>query len=167
MHLTGKHVITALVQNQPGVLAHVAGMFAGRGFNIDSLVVGRTEIPELSRMTIVVVGDDSTLEQVRKQLAKIVAVVKIRDFDGVSYVERDLILIRICAPQEKRSEVTELAAIFRGRVVDVAPDSILVELAGTEEKLEAFIEMARPYGISELARTGIIASPRGRQNGRT
>ncbi len=166
MHLTGKHVITALVQNQPGVLAHVAGMFAGRGFNIDSLVVGRTELPELSRMTIVVVGDDSTLEQVRKQLAKIVAVVKIRDFKGVSYVERDLILIRINAPQEKRSEVTELVSIFRGRVVDVAPDSVLVELAGTEEKLEAFIEMARPYGISELARTGIIASPRGRQNGR-
>ena len=160
-----KHVITALVQNRPGVLAHVAGMFAARGFNIDSLVVGRTENPDLSRMTIVVIADERTLDQVRKQLAKVVPVVKVRDFKNADYVERDLMLINVSASPEKRSEVVELAHLFRGRVVDVAPDSVLVELAGTEDKLEAFIELARPYGICELARTGIIAVRRGRQCG--
>ncbi len=158
-----RHVITALVQNKPGVLAHVAGMFAARGFNIDSLVVGRTEDPELSRMTIVVVGDDRTLEQVRKQLGKIVTVVKVRDFEDVQYVERDLMLIRVHAPAEKRPEVVDLVTLFRGRVVDVARNSVLVELSGTEEKVEAFVDLVRPYGIRELARTGIIAMPRGQQ----
>ncbi len=162
-----RHVISALVENKSGVLAHVAGMFAARGFNIDSLVVGRTEDPDLSRMTIVVLGDDRTLEQVRKQLAKLVPVVKVRDFKEVIYVERDLMLIRVAAPPEKRGEVVELANLFRGRVVDVAKRSVLVELSGTEEKLEAFIELVRPYGIRELARTGIIAMARGEQrNGR-
>jgi len=158
-----KHVISALVQNQPGVLAHIAGMFAGRGFNIDSLVVGRTEDPTLSRMTIVVVGDDRVLEQVRKQLGKIVPVVKVRDFANVACVQRDLLLIRIHTPPAKRPEVTQLVDLFRGRVVDVAHDSLLVELAGTEDKLEAFVDLLRPYGISELARTGVIAMPRGTQ----
>jgi acetolactate synthase I/III small subunit len=158
-----RHVITALVQNKPGVLAHVAGMFAARGFNIDSLVVGRTEDPDMSRMTIVVVGDDRTLEQVRKQLGKIITVVKVRDFEGVQYVERDLMLIRIHAPAEKRPEVVDLVTLFRGRVVDVARTSVLVELSGTEEKVEAFLDLVRPYGIRELARTGIIAMPRGQQ----
>ena len=158
-----KHVISALVQNEPGVLAHVAGMFAARGFNIDSLVVGRTEAPALSRMTIVVVGDDKVLEQVRKQLAKIVTVVKVRDFMGVSFVERDLMLIRAHVAPEKRPEVVELVNLFRGRVVDVARDSVLVELSGPEEKLEAFIDLLRPYGILELARTGVIAVQRGKQ----
>ncbi|NQU76270.1 MAG: acetolactate synthase small subunit [Planctomycetes bacterium] len=163
MPTTEKHVISALVQNQPGVLAHVAGMFSARGFNIDSLVAGRTEDPRLSRMTIVVVGDQRTLEQVRKQLAKVVEVVKVRDFQDVDFVERDLMLIRISACQDKRSEVVELVNLFRGRVVDVATESLLVELAGTESKLEAFIELVKPYGIQELARTGVIAVPRGRQ----
>ena len=158
-----KHVISALVQNQPGVLAHVAGMFAARGFNIDSLVVGRTEDEALSRMTIVVIGDDRVLEQVRKQLGKIVTVVKIRDFADVEYVERDLMLIRIHVAPEKRTEVVELVNLFRGRVVDVARASVMVELSGTETKLEAFIDLVRPYGIRELARTGIIAMQRGEQ----
>ncbi len=158
-----RHVISALVQNKPGVLAHVAGMFAARGFNIDSLVVGRTEEAELSRMTIVVIGDDRVLEQVRKQLAKIVPVVKVRDFENLAYVERDLMLIRVTASPQRRPEVLEVVNLFRGRVVDVAPDSIVVELAGTETKLEAFIELVRPYGIGELARTGVIAMPRGLQ----
>ncbi len=161
-----RHVISALVQNQPGVLAHVAGMFAARGFNIDSLVVGRTEDPELSRMTIVVIGDDRILEQVRKQLGKVIPVVKVRDFTDVAYVERDLLLIRVHATPEKRSEVVELANLFRGRVVDVAKNSLLVELSGPEDKLEAFVELVRPYGISEMARTGIIAMQRGEQVGR-
>ena len=158
-----KHVITALVQNTPGVLAHVAGMFAARGFNIDSLVVGRTEDPAFSRMTIVVLGDDRTLEQVRKQLAKIVTVVRVRDFQETEFVERDLMLVRVACPPEKRAEVVELANLFRGRVIDVAPQSLAIELSGPEPKLEAFIDLLRPYGIRELARTGIIAMQRGRQ----
>jgi len=161
-----KHVITALVQNQPGVLAHVAGMFASRGVNIDSLVVGRTEDPRLSRMTIVVLGDDRTLEQVRKQLAKIVAVVRVRDFEDIDFVERDLMLVRVSAEPSRRAEIVELTNLFRGRVVDVARKSLTVELAGPEAKLEAFIDLLRPYGIRELARTGVIAMQRGKQSER-
>ncbi len=156
-----RHVITALVQNQSGVLAHVAGMFAARGFNIDSLVVGRTEDPKLSRMTIVAMGDDHVLEQIRKQLEKIVTVVKVRDFENVTFVERDLMLIRVHAPPEKRAEVVELVRLFRGVVVDVARTSVVVQLCGPEEKVEAFIDLVRPYGIGELARTGVIAMQRG------
>jgi acetolactate synthase-1/3 small subunit len=157
-----KHVINAIVENQPGVLAHVAGMFAARGFNIDSLVVGRTEDPNLSRMTIVVKGDDQILEQVRKQLEKLITTVRVRDFKNVDYVERDLLLIRIHALPEKRPEIIALADLFRGRIVDVSRSSVMVELAGTEDKLEAFIDLVRPYGIRELARTGLIAMPRGK-----
>ena len=158
-----KHVISALVQNQPGVLAHVAGMFAARGFNIDSLVVGRTEDPDLSRMTIVVLGDDRTMEQVRKQLGKVVPVVKVRDFEGTPCVERDLMLLRVHVAPAKRPEVVELVNLFRGRVVDVARHSVVVELAGPEDKIEAFVDLVRPYGIRELARTGVIAMQRGSQ----
>ncbi|MBL7219389.1 MAG: acetolactate synthase small subunit [Phycisphaerae bacterium] len=156
-----KHVITALVQNQPGVLAHISGMFAARGFNIDSLVVGRTEDSELSRMTIVVVGDDTVLEQVRKQLGKVIPVVKVRDFTNTENVQRDLLLIRVHAPSEKRPAVVDLVNLFRGRVADVARSSVVVELTGTEDKIEAFIDLVRPYGIRELARTGVIAMQRG------
>ena len=156
-----RHVISALVMNEPGVLAHVAGMFAARGFNIDSLVVGRTEDPSLSRMTIVVNADDRVLEQVRKQLAKIVPVVRVRDYKDLPFVERDIALIKISTPPGKRSEVMELAEIFRGHVVDVGPNTVMVQLAGEEEKIDAFVELVRPYGIKELARTGIIAMPRG------
>ena len=156
-----KHVISALVQNQPGVLSHVAGMFASRGFNIDSLVVGRTENPDMSRMTIVVIGDERTVEQVRKQLSKVIPVVRVRDYRQVDYVERDLMLIRIAVEADKRQEVVYVADLFRGKVVDVAKTSVTVELAGPEERLEAFIEQVRPYGIRELARTGVIAMQRG------
>jgi len=156
-----RHVISALVMNEPGVLAHVAGMFSARGFNIDSLVVGRTEDPGLSRMTIVVTADDRILEQVRKQLAKIVTVVRVRDYKDLPFVERDLALIKISAPPGKRSEVIELTTLFRGHVVDVGPSTIMVQIAGEEEKIDAFVELLRPYGIKELARTGIIAMPRG------
>jgi acetolactate synthase-1/3 small subunit len=158
-----RHVISALVQNKPGVLAHVASMFAARGFNIDSLVVGRTEDAALSRMTIVVIGDDRVLEQVRKQLGKLIPVVKVRDYANVAYVERDLTLVRVLVPPARRPEVLDLVNLFRGKVVDIAPDSVVVELAGTEEKLEAFIELVKAYGIGELARTGVIAMPRGLQ----
>jgi len=158
-----KHLITAWVENQPGVLAQVAGMFAARGFNIDSLVVGRTEDPTLSRMTIVCTGDQAVLEQIRKQLGKVIPVVKVRDFTDVSHVERDLMLVRVHVPPDKRPEVVELVNLFRGRVVDVARNSMMVELAGPESKLEAFVDLIQPYGIQELARTGVIAMQRGQQ----
>ena len=156
-----KHVITALVQNKPGVLAHVAGMFSARGFNIDSLVVGRTADAALSRMTIVVIGDDRVMEQVRKQLAKIVTVVRIRDFEGLEYIERDLMLLRVTVEPNRRAEVVELVNLFRGRVVDVALKSMIVELSGPEDKLEAFMDLVRGYGSLEVARTGVIAMQRG------
>ena len=155
-----KHIISALVENKPGVLAHVSGMFAARAFNIDSLVVGRTEDPELSRMTIVVIGDDRVLEQVRKQLAKIIPVVKVQDFAGQSVVARDLMLITFAAPAEKRPEILALVETFKGNVVDIGQKTMMVEISGPEEKIEAFIEMCRPYGIKNVARTGTIAMPR-------
>ncbi len=156
-----RHVITALVMNEPGVLAHVAGMFSARGFNIDSLVVGRTDDPNFSRMTIVVIADDRTLDQVRKQLGKIVTVVRVRDYKESPFVARDLMLVKLSAPPKVRSEVIELAGLFRGRVVDVGQNTIMVELSGEEDKLDAFVELVRPYGIRELARTGVIAMARG------
>lgn len=159
-----RHVISALVINEPGVLASVAGMFAARGFNIDSLVVGRTENPELSRMTVVVDADDNTLEQVRKQLAKLVPVAKVRDYTGTAYVERDLALITVGVAPEKRGEVIEIVRLFRGKVIDVARSSLMVEMSGTEAKIEALIELLQPYGIKELARTGVIAMARGTQH---
>jgi len=155
-----KHIISALVENKPGVLAHVAGMFAARAFNIDSLVVGRTEDAALSRMTIVVIGDDKVVEQVRKQLAKIVPVVKVQDYVGQPLVARDLMLISISAPPEKRPEVLSLIDMFKGKVVDIGQKFITIEISGPEAKIEAFINACRPYGIKSVARTGTIAMPR-------
>ncbi|MFW6060400.1 MAG: acetolactate synthase small subunit [Phycisphaeraceae bacterium] len=162
-----RHVIAAMVTNEPGVLANVAGMFAARGFNIDSLVVGRTENPELSRMTIVVNGDDAVLEQVRKQLQKLVPVVKVVDYQEVDFVERDLMLVQVATRRDEngpdhRQDIITLADLFRAKVVDVASDRLMIELSGSEDKIEAFIDLVKPYGIVELARTGIIAMPRGR-----
>lgn len=155
-----RHVIAALVANEPGVLANVAGMFAARGYNIDSLVVGRTENPDISRMTIVVNGTMQMLDQVRKQLGRIVEVVKVVDYVDTDYVERDLMLIRVSTPPESRREVIELADLFRARIVDVGREQLMIELSGTEDKLEAFADLIQPYGIVELARTGVIAMPR-------
>jgi len=159
-----KHIISALVENKPGVLAHVAGMFAARAFNIDSLVVGRTEDPQLSRMTIVVVGDDKVVEQVRKQLAKVIPVVKVQDFAGEPLVARDLMLISVSAPPEKRPEILSLIEMFKGKVVDLAPKFIMVEVSGPEAKIEAFINACKTYGIKNVARTGTIAMPRAAKN---
>ena len=156
-----RHVLSALVQNTPGVLAHVSGMFASRGFNIDSLAVGETEDPLLSRITVVVKGDERYLEQVRKQLEKIVTVVKVHDISREDYVERDLMLIKIRATAANRMEVQSIVQIFRGRIVDVTPEALMVEISGQERKVEAFIEAVREYGILELARTGRIALVRG------
>jgi acetolactate synthase-1/3 small subunit len=156
-----RHLLSALVQNQPGVLAHVSGMFASRGFNIESLAVGETEDPQLSRITVAVMGDDRHLEQVRKQLEKIVTVVKVLDISREDYVERDLMLIKIRAPRALRAEINALVQIFRGRIVDVSPDVLMIEISGQERKIEAFIEQVRSYEILELARTGRIALVRG------
>ena len=155
-----KHLISALVENKPGVLAHIAGMFAARAFNIDSLVVGRTEDPKLSRMTIVVVGDDRVVEQVRKQLAKVVPVVKVQDFVGQPIVARDLMLVSVSAPPEKRPEIVSLVEMFRGKVVDIGQKTLMIEVSGPESKIEAFINACKPYGIKSVARTGTIAMPR-------
>jgi acetolactate synthase-1/3 small subunit len=156
-----RHVLSALVQNVPGVLSHISGMLASRGYNIESLAVGETEDPHLSRMTFVVVGDDNVLEQVRKQLEKIVTVVRVEDVSSQDHVERDLMLLKVSAPAGRRSEIRELTEIFRGRIVDVAPEMVMIEISGQERKIEAFIEMMRPFGILELVRTGRIAMVRG------
>lgn len=156
-----RHVLSALVMNQPGVLAHISGMLASRAFNIDSLAVGETENHDLSRITFVVSGDDRTLDQVRKQLEKLVTVVRVLDYSGEEYVERDLMLIKVAAEGAKRSEVKELTEIFRGRIVDVSVEHVMIEISGTESKIEAFIDMVRPFGILELVRTGRIALLRG------
>jgi len=158
-----RHVLSALVMNQPGVLAHVSGMLASRAFNIESLAVGTTENPEFSRMTFVVNGDDRTLDQVRKQLEKIVTVVKVLDFSKKSYVERDLMLIKVSTRDGRRSQVKELADIFRARIVDVGENHVMIEISGQERKIEAFIDVMRPFGIIELVRTGRIALLRSAQ----
>jgi acetolactate synthase-1/3 small subunit len=157
-----RHVLSAVVQNVPGVLAHISGMLASRGFNIQSLAVGETEDPNLSRMTFVVRGNDAVLEQVRKQLEKIVTVVRVIDISAQEYVERDLMLIKVKAPNGAQlSAIKELAEVFRGRIVDVGTQEVIVEISGQERKIEAFIELMRPLGISELVRTGRIAMLRG------
>jgi acetolactate synthase-1/3 small subunit len=156
-----RHVLSALVHNQPGVLAQISGMLASRGFNIDSLAVGETEDANLSRITFVVHGDDAVLDQVRKQLDKVVSVVRVHDISSEDFVERDLMLIKVQATPPQRVELTLLVEMFRGRVVDISPNSMMIEISGQERKIEAFIELMRPYGIQELARTGRIALVRG------
>jgi len=156
-----RHIISAIVENKPGVLAHIAGLFAGRGFNIDSLAVGETEDPTRSRMTVVVRGDDAVLEQVRKQLGKIIDVIKVFDYSGQRVVERDLALVKVAARPEKRGEIFEVTQVFRGKVVDIGPAHLTLEVSGPEEKIEAFIDLMKPYGIKEMVRTGRIALARG------
>jgi len=155
-----KHVLSAMVMNQPGVLAHISGMLASRAFNIESLAVGETEDSKFSRMTFVVAGDDKILNQVRKQLEKIVTVVKVADFQDQDVVERDLMLMKVSTSGGKRAEIRELVEIFRGKVVDVDHQHVMIELSGSENKLTAFIELMRPFGIIELVRTGRIALSR-------
>ena len=160
-----RHVLSALVTNQPGVLAHITGMLASRAFNIDSLAVGVTEDPDFSRITFVVNGDDHVLDQVRKQLEKIVTVVKVLNFSNRNYVERDLMLIKVSTNSGitsgtgngSRGEIRELVEIFRGKIVDVSPGHVMVEISGQERKLESFIDLVRPYGIIEMGRTGRVA----------
>jgi acetolactate synthase I/III small subunit len=156
-----KHVISVLVENKVGVLSRITGLFSGRGFNIESLAVGETENMAISRMTIVVSGDESILEQVRKQLGKVIDTIKVTDFTGTDYVERDLILIKVSALPGKRNEIIELVDVFRGKIIDVGQKDMIVEISGPEDRLEAVLNLLRPYGIKEVARTGRIAMNRG------
>lgn len=157
-----QHLLSALVQDQPGVLAHISGMLASRGFNIDSLAVAKCERPRMSRMIFVVNGDDNVLDQVRKQLEKIVPVVEVHDISKDDFVERELMLIKIAASAEKRAEISLLVEMFRGRVVDISPQDLIVEIAGNARKLDAFVELLEPYGLREEIRTGRIALVRSR-----
>jgi acetolactate synthase-1/3 small subunit len=152
-----KHTISVLVENHFGVLARVSGLFSSRGYNIISLCVGETMDPAISRMTVVVRGDDAVLFQMMQQLNKLVDVIEVTDLTCASFVERELVLIRVAADQTKRGEVVEIASIFRANVVDVGPDSLTVEVTGAEGKVTACIDMLRPYDIIELVRTGEIA----------
>ena len=156
-----KHVISVTVENKPGVLAHISSLFAARGYSIDSLAVGETEDPSVSRMTIVTRGDDQIIEQITKQLRKLISTLKVQDLGDVDFIERDLVLIKVNVPSGKRSEILEVVDIFRGKIVDVGSKDIVIELSGQESKIQAFIELLKPYGIKELARTGSIAMARG------
>ncbi|WP_202320485.1 acetolactate synthase small subunit [Archaeoglobus neptunius] len=155
-----KHTIAVLVENKPGVLARAASLFRRRGFNIESLTVGTTEREDISRMTIVVEGDNRVVEQVIKQLNKLIETIKVSEISEGS-VERELCLIRVHAPPEKRGEIVELTNIFRARIVDVSRDSFIIEVTGDGDKITAFIDLMRQYGIKELARTGKVAMVRG------
>ncbi len=156
-----KHTLSVLVENKPGVLTRVASLFARRGFNIDSLAVGETEDPTLSRMTIVVAADEVAIEQVTKQLHKLINVIKIQDLDPKDMIDRELVLYKVNAAPERRHEIIEIANVFRAKIVDVGRNSLTIEATGTSDKLAAMEDLLRAYGIKELARTGKIALARG------
>ncbi len=159
------HIISALVLHKPGVLQRVSGLFTRRGFNIENITVGTSEQDDMARMTIITQGDEKVLEQITKQLNKLIDVVKVRDLDPESTVKRELCLIKIHAASERiRSEVIQYANIFRGRIIDVSPETLTVEITGTPEKIEALIDLLRGFGIKEIARTGPTAISRGMQD---
>ena len=155
-----RHTLSVLVENKPGVLARISGLFSRRGFNIDSLAVGPTENPEVSRMTIVISVDRLPLEQVTKQLNKLVNVLKIVELDDQS-VQRELVLVKVKANDAMRSNVLEVVTLFRAKVVDVAPETLTIEATGSREKLEALLRVLEPYGIKELVQSGMVAVGRG------
>lgn len=156
-------VISVLVENKPGVLARISGMFSGRGFNIHSLAVAPTLDPQYSRMTIVTGGNEQIIEQIIKQLRKLINVVKVQDLTRGDYVEREMMLIRVKAAAADRSHVISAADIFRGKIVDVAHDSVTVEVTGAQNKIDAFLQILGPMGIIEVIRTGMVAIPRGKK----
>jgi acetolactate synthase I/III small subunit len=156
-----RHTLSVLVENKAGLLVRVAGLFARRGFNIDSLAVGPTEHEEISRMTIVVNCEDRPLEQVTKQLNRLVNVLKIVELETSASVQRELLLVKVRADLETRSRVLETVALFRAKVVDVAPDAVTVEATGNKEKLDALIRVLQPFGIKELVQSGMVAMGRG------
>ncbi len=156
-----RHTLSVLVENKPGVLARIAGLFSRRGFNIDSLAVGPTEHPEVSRMTIVVNVEDSPLEQVTKQLNKLVEVIKIVELDHAQSVNRELLLVKVKADSATRGQVLEIVQLFRAKVVDVATDAITMQIVGNPDKLADFLRMVEPYGVRELVQSGMVAIGRG------
>ncbi|MBN1134456.1 MAG: acetolactate synthase small subunit [Methanosarcinaceae archaeon] len=156
-----KHTLAVLVENRAGVLSRVSGLFSRRGYNIDSLAVGVTEDPKISRMTIVVRGDDHVLEQVTKQLNKLIDVIRVTDISSDEAIERELSLIKVTADANTRSEIIQIVDIFRARIVDVAAKSMTIEITGDDEKIRAMEKLLRPFGIKEMVRTGKIAMTRG------
>jgi len=157
-----RHIVSALVENKPGVLARISTLFAARGYNIDSLTVAPTEDPTISRMTIVVEGDERILEQVEKQLNKLIDVIKVREYSKVEHLERDLMLVKVKADKSTRSQIIELIDIFRAKIVDVSQESLIIEVTGDRDKVDALLELLRPYGIVEMVRTGVVAMARGK-----
>jgi len=156
-----KHTISIIVENKPGVLARVAGLFARRGFNIESLAVGTTEVESVSRMTVVASGDDSVLEQITKQLYKLIDVIKVFDIPGEQAIERELALIKVACTKENRPEIMQIVDIFRGRIIDVSEGAVTIEMTGDEAKVEGIEKLLKKFGIKELVRTGKIALQRG------
>lgn len=155
-----RHTISALVENKFGVLSRISGLFSGRGFNIESLSVGETIDPNVSLMTIVTSGDDKIIEQINKQLNKLIDVIKVIDFTGINHVEREMVLVKIAPKKVDRTEILRLAEIFRGRIVDSGLTTFTIEITGDEDKIEAFVEIMKPYGIKEFVRTGRVAIAR-------
>jgi len=159
-----KHTISVLLQNKPGVLSRVTGLFSGRGYNIESLCVNKTLDPKVSCLTLVSSGDDTIIEQITKQLHKLIDVIKVTDMAETDYVEREMALIRVKAESGTRAEVLRVIDIFRGKVVDVSPKSYAVEITGNEEKIQAVIDILKPIGIQEIVKTGAIAMARAKKN---
>lgn len=157
----GKHILSVLVENQAGVLSRVAGLFSRRGFNIDSLAVGVTEDPEVSRITIVVDGDEYTLDQVNKQLNKLIDVIKLKQLNNLDSVSRELALIKVNASELTRAEIIQIVGIFRAKIVDVSKSTLTIEISGGTDKVAALEDMLRQFGIREIVRTGTIAIERG------
>jgi acetolactate synthase I/III small subunit len=155
-----RHTISVLVENKFGVLTRVAGLFSGRGYNIDTLNVGPTHDPSTSQMTIVTRGDDATLEQIVKQLNKLIDVLKVQDFREGEYIDRELVLVKVGVDSKTRAEVMQITDIFRAKIVDVQPRSLTIEITGNESKIEKFLELMKTFGILELTRTGKVALPR-------
>lgn len=156
-----RHTISILVENEFGVLARVAGLFSGRGYNIESLSVATTMDPTVSRITLVTHGDDQVIGQIEKQLNKLISVIKVTDFTGQSHVERELVLIKVAVDERTRGEVVNIVDIFRGKIVDVSRKSYVIEVTGTEDKISALVELLKPIGIKEIVRTGKVALFRG------
>jgi len=155
------HTIAAIVENKPGVLVRIAALFSRRGFNIDSLTVGATDNPDYARMTITVDGDEVVLEQVTKQLNKLINVIRVSELLPSESVERELAIIKVAAKKEDRSEIVEIVSVFRAKIIDVSPRSMIVEVTGSEDKIEAMVRLLRQFGIKEMARTGKVSMTRG------
>ncbi len=156
-----RHTISVLVENEFGVLSRVAGLFSGRGFNIESLSVAETLDPTVSRITLVTTGDDAVLEQITKQLNKLVSIIRVSDFKDTEHVERELVLIKVTADERTRAELMNIVSIFRGKVIDVSPQTYIVEITGGQDKIDAILQLLRPIGIVEIVRTGRVAMFRG------